>query len=373
MTDKLPSVPDAPAVSRRNSPSFEGHGLSGDPCILMAPSPVPSVPVDGGALRDYVRAFCEHVTGQGELRKFGPDEVMDGGDHLADWVGGCFKCLELFNAMEKAAAAPVDEPKAPSAPSERREYKHWPWCNGDRTKPAGDPGCSCCCFNSYAEKITTPRRIGYCTHRADEGPCEICASVAPSPAPSTDRAGDVREPYISEWLAVADAAIEALQNTHDWLGSAMTRNAVEESWARLERRLRTVGVLTNRRVPELRWRGSLLNALERAGFRASGEEDNWDDIRQLLPGQPNHEFAKGPTLKEIAEKAAKFDVLAAPPTDKSASAEPKQTVLCPSCQATDNNPYTDASGKKMRACGRCMIQWEELPGASAEDSKGGTR
>jgi hypothetical protein len=49
MTDKLPSVPDAPAVSRRNSPSFEGHGLSGDPCILMAPSPVPSVPVDGGA------------------------------------------------------------------------------------------------------------------------------------------------------------------------------------------------------------------------------------------------------------------------------------------------------------------------------------
>lgn len=32
--------------------------------------------------------------------------------------------------------------------------------------------------------------------------------------------------------------------------------------------------------------------------------------------------------------------------------------LCPSCQASDNNPYVDARGKSMRACGRCMIQWE---------------
>jgi len=34
-----------------------------------------------------------------------------------------------------------------------------------------------------------------------------------------------------------------------------------------------------------------------------------------------------------------------------------QAEICPSCQALDNNPYTDAKGKQMRACGRCMIQW----------------
>lgn len=37
------------------------------------------------------------------------------------------------------------------------------------------------------------------------------------------------------------------------------------------------------------------------------------------------------------------------------------SVLCPSCQATDNNPYIDSHGQHMRACGRCMIQWVETP------------
>src|ERR1700689_74926 len=31
--------------------------------------------------------------------------------------------------------------------------------------------------------------------------------------------------------------------------------------------------------------------------------------------------------------------------------------VCPSCGGSDNKPYTDANGIKMRACGRCMIQW----------------
>lgn len=34
-------------------------------------------------------------------------------------------------------------------------------------------------------------------------------------------------------------------------------------------------------------------------------------------------------------------------------------VLCPSCGASDNNPYIDGRGIAMRACGRCMIQWQD--------------
>jgi hypothetical protein len=42
-------------------------------------------------------------------------------------------------------------------------------------------------------------------------------------------------------------------------------------------------------------------------------------------------------------------------TDDGAGA--RKPEVCPSCGATDNNPYTDANGNAMRACGRCMIQW----------------
>src|SRR5579863_5120102 len=48
-------------------------------------------------------------------------------------------------------------------------------------------------------------------------------------------------------------------------------------------------------------------------------------------------------------------------------ANPSQTeARCPQCQATDNNPYRDANGRNMRACGRCMIQWEEFEQAAPE-------
>ena len=40
------------------------------------------------------------------------------------------------------------------------------------------------------------------------------------------------------------------------------------------------------------------------------------------------------------------------------AAEPGQAEhWCPSCRATDNHPYENEYGQKMRACGRCMIQW----------------
>jgi hypothetical protein len=36
-------------------------------------------------------------------------------------------------------------------------------------------------------------------------------------------------------------------------------------------------------------------------------------------------------------------------------------VKCPSCGGSDNNPYEAAFGIRMRACGRCMIQWVAEP------------
>ena len=50
-----------------------------------------------------------------------------------------------YSSRIAALAAPASETT--------REYKHWPWCNGDRRIPAGEPGNSCCCFNDYAGRL----------------------------------------------------------------------------------------------------------------------------------------------------------------------------------------------------------------------------
>jgi Zn ribbon nucleic-acid-binding protein len=54
-----------------------------------------------------------------------------------------------------------------------------------------------------------------------------------------------------------------------------------------------------------------------------------------------------------------FNEPAAPPTSEGAV-----EYLCPQCRATDNHAYIDGDGRQMRACGRCMIQWQE----KADDS-----
>lgn len=57
------------------------------------------------------------------------------------------------------------------------------------------------------------------------------------------------------------------------------------------------------------------------------------------------------------------------PVAASPAEGPHQEEICPSCRATDNNPYTSPEGIAMRACGRCMIQWRvaaPVPGAKAE-------
>lgn len=64
------------------------------------------------------------------------------------------------------------------------------------------------------------------------------------------------------------------------------------------------------------------------------------------------------TLKRVA-----FEAWQARSPQPVAPQEPTRLPLCPSCSAADNNLYTDAYGRKMRACGRCGIQWEEFPNA----------
>ncbi len=82
----------------------------------------------------------------------------------------------------------------------------------------------------------------------------------------------------------------------NWLGHASTLNAVHDSRWRFIRVLWGLGI--NMVGSALTWRGSLIEALERARFRAS--EDG--DIRRILPGQPGYEYAKGETLAEFVAR-----------------------------------------------------------------------
>ncbi len=92
-------------------------------------------------------------------------------------------------------------------------------------------------------------------------------------------------------------AIESHSTVREWLNHASTQNAAHDAMWRFQRILWGLGI--NTVGAALDWRGSLIEALERAGFRAS--EDG--DIRQILPGQPGWKFAKGITLQEFVDRA----------------------------------------------------------------------
>jgi len=70
----------------------------------------------------------------------------------------CYKCYGLNDftcylpkghegECGALAARPANQPTPAQEP--RKEYKHFPTCNGDRRVPAGEPGHSCLCFNDY--------------------------------------------------------------------------------------------------------------------------------------------------------------------------------------------------------------------------------
>ena len=86
--------------------------------------------------------------------------------------------------------------------------------------------------------------------------------------------------------------------------------------------------------------------------------------RRVWPVSVNEQLA-APPLAESQPNAGIANFSCDPPpegvkvagfeAESQGSETPREK--CPSCQATDNNPYTDQNGVAMRACGRCMIQW----------------
>jgi hypothetical protein len=89
----------------------------------------------------------------------------------------CPRCGEPLNrhTHSRPEGCIVEPPK---------EYKHWPWCNGDRRLPAGEPGHACCCFNVKAEKALQTI-LEQCqpaeSKSAEELRCEDCGKLIINP------------------------------------------------------------------------------------------------------------------------------------------------------------------------------------------------
>lgn len=92
---------------------------------------------------------------------------------------------------------------------------------------------------------------------------------------------------------VVFTAAQTLETVDRWLGHASTHNAAMDALWRLRRALWGIGL--NGVRDDMDWRGSLIEALERAGFRA-GEDG---DIREVLPWQPGWQFGQGRSLSEV--------------------------------------------------------------------------
>lgn len=70
-------------------------------------------------------------------------------------------------------------------------------------------------------------------------------------------------------LKVCDCAVEAIAQIEEWLGSASTRQAAEESIYRLRRALQRAGYEMKNGC--LEYRGSILRAMEHAGIGMDDE------------------------------------------------------------------------------------------------------
>lgn len=76
--------------------------------------------------------------GSGRIGFYGADEPYKG--HV--------ECAEPQCDFELFPNSLADFAQFFPASRQVREYVHWPWCNGSRQYPAGEPGHSCSCFNA---------------------------------------------------------------------------------------------------------------------------------------------------------------------------------------------------------------------------------
>lgn len=93
---------------------------------------------------------------------------------------------DLFRDCRRALALPAEPPKmgpqtvrgydgtiielhTTTGNAERKEYRHWPWCNGSIYVPAGEPGHSCCCFNAKTESVIAA--LAEASHARKAGLC----------------------------------------------------------------------------------------------------------------------------------------------------------------------------------------------------------
>jgi hypothetical protein len=93
-----------------------------------------------------------------------------------------------------------------------------------------------------------------------------------------------------------DIAAQACATVDEWLGSATTRQTADEAMWRLRRTLQKAGV----RVPAQAaydYRGSILRALERAGYGIGQDFE----VRRRLPADKPWQYASGPVLRADKE------------------------------------------------------------------------
>lgn len=116
---------------------------------------------------------------------------------------------------------------------------------------------------------------------------DLAELLDPAPAGETDP-----DPQPSTIEAACGVAVEMLQTVDDWIGMASTRQAAVDAMWRLRRTLQRAGFRVHVR-DDLRWRGSILRALEQAGL---GVGEDGILVRVRMPDDQPWQHASGPIV-----------------------------------------------------------------------------